>query len=64
LRLAPQAVERRRDRWRRSQRHPIKGLVLSTRLDEDYTTRNDGWWGRGEPLLAKMPHEYWQTMTP
>ena len=26
-------------------------------------TRIRGWWRRGEPLLAKVPHGHWQTMT-
>jgi transposase len=26
-------------------------------------TRTRGWWWRGEPLLAKVPHGHWQTMT-
>jgi transposase len=26
-------------------------------------TRTHGWWRRGEPLLAKVPHGHWQTMT-
>jgi transposase len=26
-------------------------------------TRTRGWWRRGEPLLAKVPHGHWQTMT-
>jgi transposase len=26
-------------------------------------TRRHGWWRRGEPLLAKIPHGHWQTMT-
>lgn len=26
-------------------------------------TRTRGWWRRGEPLQAKVPHGHWQTMT-
>ena len=26
-------------------------------------TRTHGWWRRGEPLLAKVPHGHWQTLT-
>lgn len=26
-------------------------------------TRARGWWRRGEPLLAKVPHGHWRTMT-
>lgn len=26
-------------------------------------TRTRGWWRRGEPLLAKVPHGHWRTMT-
>lgn len=26
-------------------------------------TRTRGWWRRGAPLLAKVPHGHWQTMT-
>jgi transposase len=26
-------------------------------------TRSHGWWRRGEPLLARVPHGHWQTMT-
>ena len=26
-------------------------------------TRTRGWWRRGEPLIAKVPHGHWQTMT-
>jgi len=36
-------------------------------IDETWTktnmTRSHGWWRRGEPLLAKVPHGHWQTMT-
>jgi transposase len=36
-------------------------------IDETWTktnmTRTRGWWRRGEPLLAKVPHGHWQTMT-
>lgn len=36
-------------------------------IDETWTktnmTRTRGWWRRGEPLMAKVPHGHWQTMT-
>ena len=36
-------------------------------IDETWTktnmTRTRGWWRRGAPLLAKVPHGHWQTMT-
>ncbi len=36
-------------------------------VDETWTktnmTRTHGWWRRGEPLLAKVPHGHWKTMT-
>jgi transposase len=36
-------------------------------IDETWTktnmTRTHGWWRRGEPLMAKVPHGHWQTMT-
>lgn len=36
-------------------------------IDETWTktnmTRTRGWWRRGEPLIAKVPHGHWQTMT-
>lgn len=36
-------------------------------IDETWTktnmTRSHGWWRRGEPLLGKVPHGHWQTMT-
>ena len=58
-------VARRRVRWKKYQ-----GLVDPTRLvfiDETWAktnmTRTCGWHQRGKPLVAKVPHGHWKTMT-
>jgi transposase len=58
-------VARRRTWWRRAQgRLAVEHLVF---IDETWTktnmTRTHGWWRRGEPLPAAVPHGHWQTMT-
>ena len=58
-------MARRRVRWKKYQ-----GRVDPTRLvfiDETWAktnmTRTRGWQARGKPLVAKVPHGHWQTMT-
>jgi transposase len=58
-------VARRRVRWKKYQ-----GRIDPTRLvfiDETWAktnmTRTRGWQARGKPLVAKVPHGHWQTMT-
>ena len=58
-------VARRRVRWKKYQ-----GRVDPTRLvfiDETWAktnmTRTRGWCRRGKPLVAKVPHGHWKTMT-
>lgn len=51
--------------WRRLQQSLAPERLVF--IDETWTktnmTRTRGWWRRGEPLLAKVPHGHWQTMT-
>jgi transposase len=58
-------VARRRVQWKKYQ-----GRIDPTRLvfiDETWAktnmTRTRGWQARGKPLVAKVPHGHWQTMT-
>ncbi len=58
-------MARRRVRWKKYQ-----GRVDPTRLvfiDETWAktnmTRTRGWCRRGKPLVAKVPHGHWKTMT-
>ena len=58
-------MARRRVRWKKYQ-----GRVDPTRLvfiDETWAktnmTRTRGWYRRGKPLVAKVPHGHWKTMT-
>lgn len=58
-------VARRRARWKKYQ-----GLIDPARLafiDETWAktnmTRTRGWHARGKPLVAKVPHGHWKTMT-
>ncbi len=58
-------VARRRRWWHRLQpRLAPERLVF---IDETWTktnmTRTHGWWRRGEPLKAKVPHGHWRTTT-
>jgi len=32
-------------------------------MDQDKHDPHHGWWRRGEPLITKVPHGHWQTMT-
>ena len=52
-------------RWKRFQQNLAPERLVF--IDETWTktnmTRTRGWWRRGEPLLAKVPHGHWQTMT-
>lgn len=58
-------VARHRTLWRRVQ--PRLDPARLVFIDETWTktnmTRTHGWWRRGEPLIAKVPHGHWRTMT-
>jgi transposase len=56
--------------WRRRRWKKYQGQVESSRLvfiDETWAktnmTRTCGWHRRGQPLIAKVPHGHWKTMT-
>jgi hypothetical protein len=58
-------VVRRRNRWKKYQgRIDPKRLVF---IDETWAktnmTRTRGWQACGKPLVAKVPHGHWKTMT-
>ena len=58
-------MARRRVRWKKYQgRIDPKRLVF---IDETWAktnmTRTRGWHRRGKPLVAKIPHGHWRTMT-
>lgn len=58
-------MARRRIRWKKYQgRIDAKRLVF---IDETWAktnmTRTRGWHRRGAPLVAKVPHGHWRTMT-
>ena len=58
-------MARRRTWWRRVQ--PRLDLARLVFIDETWTktnmTRLRGWCLRGAPLMAKVPHGHWKTMT-
>ena len=58
-------IARRRARWRTiQQRIDARRLVF---IDETWAktnmTRTHGWCKRGEPLIDKVPHGHWKTLT-
>ena len=58
-------VARRRIWWQRVLPRLDRNRLVF--IDETWTktnmTRTRGWWRRGPPLLARIPHGHWRTMT-
>ena len=58
-------VARKRARWKAHQGKldPARLVFLDETSAKTNMTRLRGWCTRGQPLHAKMPHGYWQTLT-
>lgn len=61
-------VARRRARWLRFQRRIDPAIVRRmVFIDETWAktnmTRTHGWGDRGKPLIDKVPHGHWKTLT-
>jgi transposase len=58
-------IARRRTWWRR--RQPALDPARLVFIDETWAktnmARTHGWWWRGAPLRANVPHGHWRTMT-
>jgi transposase len=56
---------RRRAWWRRHQGRidPARLVFIDETWAKTNMTRMRGWWRRGEPLKARVPHGHWRTMT-
>jgi transposase len=59
------SLARLRTRWRRYQHRldPARLVFVDETWVKTNMTRARGWSPRGEPLLAKLPHGHWQTLT-
>ncbi len=58
-------VARRRERWKKYQGRidPARLVFIDEMWAKTNMTRTRGWWQRGQPLVAKVPHGHWKTMT-
>ena len=58
-------VARRRRWWHRLQPRlaPERLVFIDETSTKTNMTRTHGWWRRGEPLKAKVPHGHWRTTT-
>jgi transposase len=58
-------VVRRRNRWKRYQRRidPTRLVFIDETWAKKNMTRMRGWQACGKPLVAKVPHGHWKTMT-
>jgi transposase len=58
-------IARRRARWRRHQSKidPARLVFIDETWAKTNMTRTHGWWRRGAPLRAQVPHGHWRTMT-
>jgi transposase len=58
-------VARRRVRWKKYQSliDPARLVFIDETWAKTNMTRTRGWHARGKPLVAKVPHGHWKTMT-
>ena len=58
-------MARRRVRWKKYQGRidPARLVFIDETWAKTNMTRTCGWQARGKPLVAKVPHGHWQTMT-
>jgi transposase len=58
-------IARRRARWKRHQLKidPARLVFIDETWAKTNMTRTHGWWRRGFPLRAQVPHGHWRTMT-
>lgn len=58
-------VARRRLRWKKYQAQidPTRLVFIDETWAKTNMTRTRGWYRRGRPLVAKVPHGHWKTMT-
>jgi transposase len=58
-------IARRRAWWRRHQSKidPARLVFIDETWAKTNMTRTHGWWRRGAPLRAQVPHGHWRTMT-
>jgi transposase len=58
-------IARRRAWWRRHQSkiNPARLVFIDETWAKTNMTRTHGWWRRGVPLRAQVPHGHWRTMT-
>src|SRR4051812_9233558 len=58
-------LARRRTRWRTHQHRfdPARLVFVDETWAKTNMTRTRGWSPRGTPLLAKVPHGHWKTLT-
>ena len=56
---------RRRAWWKRHQSKidPARLVFIDETWAKTNMTRTHGWWRRGAPLRAQVPHGHWRTMT-
>ena len=59
------AIARRRLQWRKYQRRidPRRLVFIDETWAKTNMTRTRGWCLRGTPLIAKVPHGHWRTLT-
>jgi hypothetical protein len=58
-------LERLRSRWRNLQHRldPTRLVFVDEAWAKTNMTRTRGWSPRGTPLIAKVPHGHWTTLT-
>ena len=58
-------IARRRAWWKRHQLKidPARLVFIDETWAKTNMTRTHGWWRRGSPLRAQVPHGHWRTMT-
>jgi transposase len=58
-------IARRRARWKRHQWKidPARLVFIDETWAKTNMARTHGWWRRGVPLRAHIPHGHWRTMT-
>jgi hypothetical protein len=58
-------IARRRLRWKKYQPRfgPSRLVFIDENRAKTNMTRTGGWCRRGKPLVAKVPHGHWKTLT-
>src|SRR5205809_5935528 len=58
-------IARRRAWWKRHQSKidPARLVFIDETWAKTNMARTHGWWRRGSPLRAQVPHGHWRTMT-